>query len=276
MAKRSPTPSEPQSRQFVSTDELDRAIAKLRRRSDQLVSLAGAPYSDPRRETSASDIRATILDIFGPRSPEYLEHQYHQIWDGPEFVGMNDRDLDRGFVAGLVRTKAMLEGLIHRLEEKRADVETEKPRATPSITHANGRIFIGHGGSPLWLSLKDFLVNRLGLEYEEFNRDAAAGLSTKERLENMLRETGFAFLVLTSEDQHADGSHHARENVVHETGLFQGRHGFRRAIVLLEDGCSEFSNMAGITQIRFPKGDILARSEDIRRVLEREGFTNSA
>lgn len=46
-----------------------------------------------------------------------------------------------------------------------------------------------------------------------------------------------------------------------------------RAIVLLEEGCAEFSNIVGLSQIRFSKGDITARFEDIRRVLKREGFT---
>jgi predicted nucleotide-binding protein len=136
---------------------------------------------------------------------------------------------------------------------------------------SGGRIFIGHGTSALWLSLKAFLVNDLGLDYDEFNREPAAGYSTKERLEQMLRDANFAFLIMTAEDEHADGNYHARENVIHEVGLVQGCHGFERAIVLLEDGCAEFSNIRGLTQIRFPKGNILAKSEDIRRVLQREG-----
>jgi predicted nucleotide-binding protein len=59
-------------------------------------------------------------------------------------------------------------------------------------------------------------------------------------------------------------------NVVHEAGLFQGRLGFSRAIILLEDGCKEFSNINGLGQIRFPKGNIKATFEEIRQVLERE------
>lgn len=86
----------------------------------------------------------------------------------------------------------------------------------------------------------------------------------------MLDATTFAFLIMTAEDQHADGTRHARENVIHEVGMFQGRHGFARAIVLIETGCEEFSNIQGLNQIRFPQGDIMARSEEIRRVLERE------
>ena len=135
------------------------------------------------------------------------------------------------------------------------------------------KIFIGHGGkSRLWRELKDFISERLQLPYDEFNRTPSAGKSTKERLEEMLNESCFAFLIMTAEDEHADQTVHARENVIHEIGLFQGRLGFSKAIVLLEDGCSEFSNIHGITQLRFPEENILANSEELRQVLEREGI----
>lgn len=133
-----------------------------------------------------------------------------------------------------------------------------------------GMIFIGHGRSQLWRDLKDFITERLKLDWDEFNREAAAGLSTKERLQAMLRKARFAFLVMTAEDEHPSGALHARENVIHELGLFQGHLGFERAIILLEEGCAEFSNIHGLTQIRFPKGNIKAAFEEIRRVLERE------
>ena len=56
-------------------------------------------------------------------------------------------------------------------------------------------------------------------------------------------------------------------NVVHEAGLFQGRLGFSRAIILLEESCEEFSNIHGLGQIRFPKGNIKAVFEDVRQLL---------
>ena len=138
--------------------------------------------------------------------------------------------------------------------------------------HSGTRVFIGHGRSPIWRELKDFVVNRLGLEHIEFNSHSTAGIATTERLTSMLDQSSFALLVLTAEDQTADGKMQARMNVVHEVGLFQGRLGFRHAIVLLEDGCEDFSNIAGLTQIRFPKGDIAARFENVRRVIERENL----
>lgn len=134
------------------------------------------------------------------------------------------------------------------------------------------RIFIGHGRSALWRHLKDFIADDLGLPWDEFNREPTAGYTTTERLNTILGEATFAFLVMTGEDEHADSTVHARENVVHEVGLFQGRLGTARAIALVEDGCTEFSNIHGLTQIRFPRGDLSARFEEIRRVLKREGL----
>ena len=134
------------------------------------------------------------------------------------------------------------------------------------------RVFIGHGRSPLWRELKDFIVERLGLPWDEFNREAVAGFTTSERLQTIMQQAAFALLVMTAEEERADATLQARPNVIHEVGLFQGHLGLNRAIVLLEDGCAEFSNINGLAQIRFPRADIAARFEEVRRVFEREGL----
>jgi len=132
-------------------------------------------------------------------------------------------------------------------------------------------IFIGHGHSDAWKTLKEFLAGRLGLKVDDFENEFVAGYAIPERLTEMLDRAAFAFLVMTAEDEAADGTMHARENVIHEVGLFQGRLGFRKAIVLLEQGCHEFSNIHGLLHIEFPRNDIMRASEQIRGVLEREG-----
>lgn len=131
-------------------------------------------------------------------------------------------------------------------------------------------VFIGHGQSPVWRDLKDFIQERLKLPWDEFNRVPVAGVTNIERLSQMLNDAAIAFLVMTAEDEHSDGTAHARENVVHEAGLFQGKLGFSKAIILLEEGCEEFSNIQGLGQIRFPPGNIRAAFEEVREVIERE------
>jgi predicted nucleotide-binding protein len=141
---------------------------------------------------------------------------------------------------------------------------------TQESKSAGTRVFIGHGRAIIWRELKDFIEDRLGLPVEEFNSESTAGVSTQSRLSQLLNGASFAFLIMTAEDETVDGRRNARLNVVHEVGLFQGRLGFNRAIVLLEEGCEEFSNIHGLGQIRFPKANISAIFEQVRVVLERE------
>ncbi len=131
-------------------------------------------------------------------------------------------------------------------------------------------VFIGHGRSSAWRELKDFVQDRLRLPHDEFNRVPVAGVTNIARLAEMLDAAAIALLVMTAEDEMAEGKMRARENVVHEVGLFQGRLGFGRAIVVLEEGCEEFSNIQGLGQIRFAKGKIAGAFEQIRQVMERE------
>ena len=63
--------------------------------------------------------------------------------------------------------------------------------------------------------------------------EARGGLSIKEVLETLLNESSFACLILTGEDIDKDDLLHARENVIHDAGLFQGRLGFSKLFVLV-------------------------------------------
>lgn len=148
----------------------------------------------------------------------------------------------------------------------------ERGDVTARLPRGQKRVFIGHGRSDCWHQLRDLLRDRLLVEWEEFNRISTAGVSTQDRLQEMIDSAAFAFLVMTAEEETAGGELRTRDNVIHEVGLFQGHLGFKRAIILVEEGCKEFSNIVGLTQIRFPRGNLMAKSEEIRRVLEREGI----
>jgi predicted nucleotide-binding protein len=158
------------------------------------------------------------------------------------------------------------------ISRKAASHLERKSRKKRAFGRVGTNVFIGHGRSTLWRELKDFVQDRLQLPWDEFNRVPVAGVTNIARLSEMLDAAAIALLVMTAEDELADGALQARLNVVHEAGLFQGRLGFSKAIVLLEEGCQEFSNIQGLGQIRFPGGNIAASFEEIRRVMEREGL----
>lgn len=75
---------------------------------------------------------------------------------------------------------------------------------------------------------------------------------------------------MTGEDKDVDGNLRALQNVIREVGLFQGRLGFSRAIVLLEKGTEEFSNLHGVQQIRYSSGNIKETFGEVLATLKRE------
>ena len=157
----------------------------------------------------------------------------------------------------------------HREGQKRAALRAvvkvlcRHEDACKQPSRADPVIFIGHGRGPAWREVKDHLADKHGYRVEAYETGARAGHTIRDILQSMLERSSFALMVLTREDETADGNFRARQNVVHETGLFQGKLGFARAIVLLEEGTESFTNIAGVEQIRFTKikesfGDVVA------------------
>lgn len=150
----------------------------------------------------------------------------------------------------------------------------EEMQLPVSIPLQRRKIFIGHGHSDEWLKLKEYLTEGLGLQCEEYSRVANAGKTITDRLTSMLQVAQFAFIVMTAEDEVADGEKRARENVVHEAGLFQGRLGFERAILVSEKSCHIFSNVHGLERIDFSTGNIQESFSKVHAVLVREGVVS--
>ena len=165
-------------------------------------------------------------------------------------------------------SRELIEAAFECIEEA---VPTAKyPRPPEAAPKPEPRIFIGHGRDSQWRQLKDHLQDQHGYSIVAYEVGARAGHGIRDVLEDMLDKSSFALLVLTGEDRDADNSLHARENVIHELGLFQGRLGFRRAIALLEDDVTEFSNLHGIQQLRFGRGRIQEVFGDVLATLRRE------
>jgi uncharacterized protein (TIGR02391 family) len=113
---------------FRSVDEINGAIQKLKRRVVEVQGLKGLRYDDQRNKNATQGIRTTILEIFGPNSPEYGAHKYHEIYyrGVVESLGLRGpQGLQAGFEAGIPQTLAMLEGLVGRLDENLADLQID-------------------------------------------------------------------------------------------------------------------------------------------------------
>ena len=121
----------------------------------------------------------------------------------------------------------------------------------------------------IW-DLKDHLTDKHGYKIEAYETGARARHTIRNILDEMSSKISFALFVMTGEDKDEKGNLRARQNVIHEVGLFQGKLGFSRAIVLLETNTEEFSNLHGIQQIRYSKGNIKETFGEVLATLKRE------
>jgi predicted nucleotide-binding protein len=176
----------------------------------------------------------------------------------------------RGTATGvLVETdsRVKIEKVIEVFDRHQAQSKMPEPSVPPTPPPT---IFIGHGRSAQWRDLKDHLHEQHGYPVTAYEIGARAGHTIRDILGDMLVRSSFALLVMTGEDETVEGDLRARQNVVHEVGLFQGKLGFSRAIVLVEEGVEVFSNLQGIEQIRYAKGNIKETYGAVLATLRRE------
>ena len=182
-SRRGATPSPPtlEVKQFT-VDEIDRGIPKLRRRIGEVAGLQqGVAFDDARVRTAETNIRESIRDVFGSASPEFHDHQYHDIWHGGYNSNDDDGDRQQKFLQGAVDTTLMLEGSIGRLEEKRADLalHAAPPVGSGSATVAgqvnNRAVFLVHGHDDAAKHATARFLEQLHLIPNHFERAARRG-----------------------------------------------------------------------------------------------------
>lgn len=166
--------------------------------------------------------------------------------------------------------------LLHELdslsvEELTIEIQKIEPKQEKK-SQGTGLIFIGHGHSKVWARLKIHLKEDLNLNALAFEDEARTGETIINILEKFLEEASFAILIMTAEDDTADGNIRARQNVIHEAGLFQGRLGFDKVIILKQEGIEKFSNIDGLQYISFSGDKIEQTFYELDRTFKKFGL----
>ena len=132
------------------------------------------------------------------------------------------------------------------------------------------KVFLGHGQSPVWRAVDDFL-RKEGIASEAFESDIRTSEHIIDILKSMLDRAIFAIIVVTAEDETKVGTTRARQNVIHEIGLFQGRLGFNKVAILKQDGTEDFSNIHGLQYIPFYGNKVEDTFYQLRETLKKAG-----
>ena len=134
------------------------------------------------------------------------------------------------------------------------------------------KIFLGHGHDMVWSRVQAFIKDDLCYDVEAFETKSRAATHIIKVLDDILRNCEAAVIVMTGEDETAEGQMRARQNVVHEIGLFQGRHGFDNVIVFQQENVDSFSNIHGLQSVRYsdrPEDGFYELGRALAKVIER-------
>jgi predicted nucleotide-binding protein len=266
-SRRGTTPPLIEVKQFT-VGEIDRGIAKLRRRIEEVGGLeqAGISYDDARVRTAETNIRESIRDIFGQNSPEFTDHQPHNIWHGGYNYLDNPRQLQGKFMAGVVQTKTMIEGLIGRLDEKRADLATAPAMQGAADTAAAAAqvdtraVFLVHGHDNEAKHAAARFLEQLHLSAVVLSERPDEGRTVIEKFERE-SNVGFAVVLMTPDDigyqlgMEDNPRPRARQNVVLELGYFVGRLTRARIAVLYKGAVELPSDYHGVLYIQMDDRD---------------------
>jgi hypothetical protein len=214
-----------------------------------------------------------FIDQFAPATIMQLPAT-GQRWDIFNSAVTNDLCLRKG--PSLEQAVQQVDQILGRLDEMNQERDFEdpllsgaKPTENTADLHA---VFLGHGHNPLWSRVQLHLRDDLHLSVEVWESVSRAGRHNVEVLKGFLSSCRFAVLIVTGDDTGRDGVVRARQNVIHEIGLFQGRIGFEKVALLEQEGLEGFSNIDGLQRIPFQGIKIEQCFYELDRMLQREGF----
>jgi predicted nucleotide-binding protein len=219
-------------------------------------------------ETDFSDIKnLSEIKIYVERIEEFFS-RYRPTGDGYYFPPRQTASNDK-----TVKDILKITNQISSLSTEELEKEIEKIRLKKKEKSiGDGKIFIGHGRSKLWARVQLFLQDDLKLETLSYESESRTSQTIINILEDILSQSSYAILIMTAEDETSEGNIRARQNVIHESGLFQGRLGFDKVIILKQNNTEDFSNVAGLQYIAFQGDNIEQTFYELQRKLVKLGL----
>lgn len=167
------------------------------------------------------------LVLYANKIEEFFDRWRPKGGDGlyfpPHLISSNDETVKR-----ILQLTHQLSALSDDDLEK--EIVKFKPKHQ-TVSKGEGEIFIGHGRSKLWARLQVYLQDELNIKTLSYETESHTSETITNILDNFLNKASYAILILTTEDETSEGKIRARQNVIHEAGLFQGRLGFNKVVL---------------------------------------------
>jgi predicted nucleotide-binding protein len=251
------SPPQPASRQ-MTPDELDRGIKRLERRLAEVSAFDPRKLDpiDPRSTTRPVEgsIESAISETFGPGTIEYIRFRSAAHFDWPLVIGRDIphqqkiEHVSRAKQRAIQLLTAAIDLLKDRLDDHQA--QSSGTLAPKSLTPRSNRIFIVHGRDNETKESIARFVTRLGLEPVILHEQANKGRTIIEKFREEAADIGFAVVLMTPDDETAEGTMRARQNVILELGFFLGQLGNAKVAALVKGDVETPSDFDGVLYVQ--------------------------
>lgn len=185
--------------------------------------------------------------IYGEGSKEHKGFRDTSFWS---LIFTCDSDVDSDNIeacyGALQTTRAKLKVYLEELEEDEEQLPTfEEEEMALDYT----KVFIVHGHDGELKEKVARVLEKQGIEAIILSEKANKGRTIIEKFESYAENVAAAICLYTPDDNMADGSKRARQNVVFETGYFYGKIGRDRTIIISEDDALNLSDLQGVVYV---------------------------
>ncbi|KWW14584.1 nucleotide-binding protein [Pseudomonas putida] len=258
MARKSSPVVPPQPKLKLTSQEIDRGIARLSERIAELHAFdLGTVRNGNTPELKALEvaIKDSLTRCFGEDTSSYRTYAaatdltyYPMVFTTGQTV-----DYHRPIQRRVLNSIALLEQAQKSLKEDLADLPAAKDTQSASgrenkLVHSD-RVFVVHGHDEGARESVARFLERLGFEPVILHEQANRGRTVIEKIEAH-RDVGFAVVLLTPDDQGCvkggELEPRARQNVLLELGYFLGYLGRDRVCALKRDQVEIPSDFAGV------------------------------
>jgi predicted nucleotide-binding protein len=249
---RSPTPKEPRSAS-LSPDEMRLGIKRLEKRIAKLDQFdpQALDQADPSATTRPleTDIQTALTDTFGHDTVEYQRFSPAIYFHWP--INFYNETPHWEKVDAVTRQKQrslqLLSGAVEMLQERLDDLGelAAFDEQVQDPTYSN-RVFVVHGHDNETKEAVARVLTKLGLDPIILHEQANRGRTIIQKFQDETVDVGFAVVLMSPDDELADGMKHARQNVVLELGFFLGRLGPARVAALKRGDVETPSDFDGV------------------------------
>lgn len=159
-----------------------------------------------------------------------------------------------------------LESIINELESFQTEFGTVEKPVNENL------IFVGRSRSEILTKLIAFLEDELSVKTITYDSESKKDDSVTSVSEKLLNDATFAILVLTTDDETKEDRIKVHRSLVYETGLFQGKLGFKKVLILHQRGIGDLSDFTKAHSIKLIDENIEQTFNEIRQILKNENI----